>query len=377
MAGVLFFNYGHPVDQGEQDLFDGTMEDFMTAITFEKTVSTFTIQNPFNNFAAEVHQVEVRKDPLLGDTSVYNPFLKDKAKAFFGENDMGLVEKLSEETAKNCIFCGENVLQKTARYPADVLSEGRVRSGSAVLFANLFSIGAYHPVIALGSRHFLRLSEFTAELLNDGFRAAGEFLRSLYRRDSSAVYSAICANYLVPAGASLVHPHQQMLVTPMAYSYHARMTDAADAWFRRSGRCYFDDLISEEKTRGERYAGRRGNWHWIAAFSPMGSNEITAIHEGEQDVCSLTETDVADLCRGITKALLLYEHLGLLPFNYALYSVRQGAGTAGGRCIFKIISRQNLYSNYRNDDYFLQKMLQTELIFNTPEELAERLRAIL
>ncbi len=54
------------------------------------------------------------------------------------------------------------------------------------------------------------------------------------------------------------------------------------------------------------------------------------------------------------------------------------SGTArpgeGHRCVFKIVSRQNLYPNYRNDDYFLQKMLQTELIFNSPEDLAGQLK---
>jgi len=348
----------------------------MPSIAFEKTVSTFTILNPFNNFAPETHRVEVRKDPLLGDTSVYNPFLKDKARAFFGENDPALVANLVADTAKNCIFCGENVLEKTARYPEEVLAGGRVRAGQAVLFANVFSIGAYHPVISLGARHFLRLSEFSADLLHDGFRAAGEFLRFLYQRDPAAIFSAICANYLLPAGASLVHPHLQMLVTPMAYSFHGRMTIAADQWHRATGKSYFEDLVAEERTRGERYAGRLGNWHWIAAFSPMGSNEITAIHEQEQDVAALSDADLADLCQGITRALLLYERLGLLSFNYALYSLRRGAGSAGSRCVFKIISRQNLYPNYRNDDYFLQKMLQTELIFNQPEELAGWLRAI-
>ncbi|MBF0506921.1 MAG: hypothetical protein HQL09_08795 [Nitrospirae bacterium] len=40
----------------------------------------------------------------------------------------------------------------------------------------------------------------------------------------------------------------------------------------------------------------------------------------------------------------------------------------------KIISRQNLYPDYRNDDYFLQKLLHSELIINLPEELAFKLR---
>jgi UDPglucose--hexose-1-phosphate uridylyltransferase len=348
----------------------------MTSLAFKKTSSSFIVLNPFNDFAPETHRVEVRQDPLLGDTSVYNPFLKDKAKAFFGENDPELVKNLSEETAKNCIFCGENVLSKTARYPADLLSAGRMRAGEAVLFANVFSLGVYHPVIALGHMHFLRPGEFTPGLLGDGFRAARDFLRLVYQRDGAARFSALCANYLLPAGASLVHPHLQMLISPMAYSYQARMVDAAAAYFRKSGQCYFDDLVSQEKQTGERYVMQRGAWHWLAAFSPMGSNEITAIHEREHDLGALPDADVADLCQGITKVFLLYERLGHISFNYALYSVRQREGAEGVRCIFKIISRQNLYPNYRNDDFFLQKMLQTELIFNLPEDLAGQLRTI-
>ncbi len=348
----------------------------MGEIAFEKTASTFTILNPFNNFALEEQSVEVRKDPLLGDTSVHNPYLKDKARAFFGPNDPELIQTLVRESANNCIFCGENVVSKTARYPSDILSEGRIRIGEAVLFANLFSVGAYHPVIALSSAHFLKLSEFSPQLIEDGFKAAQEFIRIVYRKDASATRSAVCANYLLPAGASLVHPHLQMLVTPSAYSYHRRMLDAARRYSDKNGTSFYDDLVAKEKRTNERYVVRQNNWHWLAAFSPMGSNEITAIHEKEADFGELADGDLIDLSRGISRVLFLYERLGCLSFNFALYSVRQGEQEGGQRCVFKIISRQNLYPNYRNDDYFLQKMLQTELIFNLPEELADQLRKI-
>jgi galactose-1-phosphate uridylyltransferase len=346
----------------------------MGNITFEKILSTFTILNPFNGFAPEEHRVEVRKDPLLGDTSVHNPYLKNKARAFFGENDAELIKKLAEESSKGCIFCGENVLNKTAQYPSDLLSQGRLQVGEAILFANLFSVGAYHPVVALGSKHFLKLSEFAPGLLADGMEAAQEFLRSVYRTDASAIFTALCANYLLPAGASLVHPHLQMLVTPLAYSYHARLLDACRLYHEKYRTFYFDDLVAEEKRVGARYIAEQDGWRWLAAFSPMGSNEITAIHEKEADFGALSKEDLQDLAFGISKVLLLYERLGHLSFNSALYSVRQGARAEGFRCVFKIISRQNLYPNYRSDDYFLQKMLQTELIFTPPEELAEHLK---
>ncbi len=65
----------------------------MNRIFFESTTSKFTILNPFNDFMPEGHCIEVRKDPLLGDTSVYNPFLKDKARVFFAENDASMASR--------------------------------------------------------------------------------------------------------------------------------------------------------------------------------------------------------------------------------------------------------------------------------------------
>jgi len=101
----------------------------------------------------------------------------------------------------------------------------------------------------------------------------------------------------------------------------------------------------------------------------MGNNEIMAIHEGESDFGLLPEKDLRDLAVGISRILAFYESLSYLSFNYSLFSVRRAFGE-GCRCLLKIISRQNLYPNYRNDDYFLQKLLHSELIINLPEDLA-------
>jgi UDPglucose--hexose-1-phosphate uridylyltransferase len=345
----------------------------MSAIQFERYKSTLRILNPFNDFAEEEHRVEVRKDPLLGDTSVYNPYLKDKAKAFFGENDAGLIERLVAETAKTCIFCGDSVRKKTARYPDDLVSGGRIEVGEAVLFANLFSIAAYHPVIVLSKEHFLMLSDFKPRMLSDGFRAAKLFLRDIYQRDVTASFATVNANYLMPAGASIVHPHMQMLVGEVPYSYHARLLKASGSYLVEHGTEYHADLIIDEKKAGERYIAQQGGWHWIAAFSPTGSNEITGIHESESDLEKLTERDLRDLCDGISKVLALFESFGYLSFNYSLYSAK-GGDTVGFHCMIKIVNRQNLYPNYRNDDYFLQKLLQSDLILNLPEDLAVEAR---
>jgi UDPglucose--hexose-1-phosphate uridylyltransferase len=347
----------------------------MAKIPFDSVDSRFTLLNPQNNFSEETHNVEVRKDPLLGDTSAYNPFLRDKAKAFFGDNDPELVRRLVDESAKTCIFCADRIEKTTPKYPPAIVPEGRLRRGEALLFPNLFAIGKYHAVAALGASHFLKLTEFTPEIVGDGMTAARDFVGAVYRNDESVRFATVNANYLFPGGASLVHPHLQVLLTPMAYSYHGRMTEACTSYHKRNLTAFHADLIEEEKSRGKRYVARCGNWHWMTAFSPLGSNEVTAVHETVSDVTHLTDADVRLLAAGISKVLAFYEHLGHLSYNYTLYSVRQPETGEGQRCVLKIVNRQNLYPNYRNDDYFLQKMLQTELIINLPEELAVKLRA--
>ena len=345
----------------------------MPNIQYEKYESTFAILNPFNGFAEEEHRVEVRKDPLLRDTSVYNPFLKDKAKAFFGQNDQELLGRISADPEGNCIFCGENARTRTARYPDGRIPGGRMEQGEAVLFANLFSLAMHHPVIVLSHAHFLMPSQITPAILGDGFLLARTYLKDACERDPALAFATVNANYLFPAGASLVHPHMQMLATRVPYTYHARLLDGVSHYLMQNGTHYFADLIAEELSRGERYISRQGAWHWIAPFSPMGSSEIMAVHDNESDLARITVKDLRDLSDGIAKVLALYEGRGHLSFNYSLYSAK-GGETVGFRCLFKIVNRQNIYTNYRNDDYFLQKLLQTELVLTLPEELAAEAR---
>jgi galactose-1-phosphate uridylyltransferase len=185
---------------------------------------------------------------------------------------------------------------------------------------------------------------------------------------------AVNANYLFPAGATLVHPHLQLLVTPEPFTHHENLMRAGDGYYRNHGTPYFLDLVSEEKALDLRYVAQRGRWHWMAAFSPMGMNEFIAIHEDTADFGNLTDADLEDLSYGISRVLHLYGTLGYLSFNYSLMSVRALSYRQSWRCLMRIINRQNLYLNYRNDDYFLQKLLQSDFIINPPEDLAKQLR---
>ena len=83
------------------------------------------------------------------------------------------------------------------------------------------------------------------------------------------------------------------------------------------------------------------------------------------------------LAQGLSCVLRGYDSMGVSTFNFAVYSGPLGEQDDSLRCYIRIISRQNVYENYRTDDYFLQKLLRNELILTPPEILATTMRGIL
>jgi hypothetical protein len=88
----------------------------------------------------------------------------------------------------------------------------------------------------------------------------------------------------------------------------------------------------------------------------------------------LTDADLTALAEGLSAALRVYESLGYLSFNFTLYSRREPESPDGFNCLIRCMTRQNPYPNYRTDDFFLQKGLQTEVILTLPEKLAAQAR---
>jgi len=342
----------------------------MTEIRFEMHEGELELLNPMLDFQPDRQRVQVRRDPLLGHTAVYNPALRDKARTLFGETDRGWLEQLVAASAERCIFCPGRQ-DKLPKYPPGLVPEGRIQVGEALLFPNLFSLARYHAVVAVSEAHFLQLREFTTTRVGNALLSMQRFMTAIARTEESARFATLNANYLFPAGASIIHPHFQLLAGPQAYGHHAMLLAAWRAHLDRTGSFYADDLVRAERQRGERYIGGRGGWHWLAAYAPLGNLEIQAFHESVADFTRLDEAAINALAEGIAATLGLYEELGYLSFNFSLYAQRQ-EDASGARLFLRLITRQNPAPGYRCDDYFLQKLLQSDVILMPPEELARQ-----
>jgi galactose-1-phosphate uridylyltransferase len=343
-------------------------------IRFETHFQESSFTNPMKNHALDTHTLEIRRDPLTGSQSTFNEGLKDKAVFFFGVTDPRLVEQLAEAGRATCFLCEDRWKLATPRYPEELLAEGRVEVGEAVLFPNLFPVSQVHAVIRVGNAHYLPLDAFEPARILEGFQACRTFTEALARVLPDAEHLTINGNYLHPAGASIAHPHFQLVGGDLPCTWMERILSLGRDWHRQGGQCYWQTLAETERSSGERYVGETGPVCWITSFSPQGTNEVLGLLPEKRNFLEMDGDDLRGLADGLSRVLKGYGSLGVSTFNFSVFSGPLTEPDDSFRCFLRIVSRQNVYENYRTDDYFLQKLLRNELILTLPEELASMLR---
>jgi UDPglucose--hexose-1-phosphate uridylyltransferase len=278
--------------------------------------------------------------------------------------------KMAQES-KGCIFCPENVLQKTPQFLNEISSEGRISVGGAIGFPNLYPAGTYGSVVVLSSDHFLTLNQFTSEIYEEALSVSVEIIRRTTGFDPDARYWQISQNYLLPGGSSILHPHFQVIGDPIPTNEMGWLLDNSISYYKENRTLYWNDLIRIEKGLGKRYIASIGKVHWFVSFAPIGFNEICGSVEGYASITTLGQEEIASLARGIVSTLKYYYEKNLNSFNFSIYSM---VGETSYPLLIRIISRTPFQSNYLNDCTSFE-VLQSELTANIiPEELCREIQ---
>lgn len=344
------------------------------SITLRTLHETLRFHSPLEGMALVEQQVERRQDPLLGHWAACSSGLKGKGQFFFHAPDHERMETIAAETREGCFFCPDKVEAATPRYPEDLLPGGALKRGECFLFPNLFPIAPVHAVVAMGHEHYRRLDAFPVSLLADGLGVAVEFVRRYHQADPEARFFTISGNYLFPAGASLVHPHIQILGGRNPLTAVERLLVASSRWEWEHGGGYFEQLLEHEETEGERWIGRTGSACWLAPFAPTGANEVMAVLPGKRALAELEDEDVRGLSMGLSRVLAHYGRLGFSTFNFSIFAGPCDDANGPFPVHLRVICRQNVSENYRSDGYFLQRLLGEELMITLPEDLAAGMR---
>ncbi|NOZ85583.1 MAG: hypothetical protein GXP49_04850 [Deltaproteobacteria bacterium] len=347
-------------------------------MNLESTIELARFHSPLKNGAIDEQSMEIRTDPLLGHKAVFNPGLEDKVEILFPRTDEKYLVERSEATKKSCFLCNGRWRTAAPRYEDSLVPGGRIQKGRAVLFPNLFPLSSIHAVVMLGDEHFRRLNQFEPSLLGDGFKVALELVKRCEKVMPGIKYFTINANYMPPAGASVMHPHLQLLGSTLPGTHHQKLLSRSRAWFEREKACYFRELVEQEE-QGPRMIARQGSGCWLAAYAPLGGHEIQCIWPEKASFLDFEDRDVDDLACGLSAMLSTYHDLGLSTFNFSMFGARtnsEGRDKGGNsesdyfKCMLRLVNRQNMVPDHRTDDYFFQKLLENEIILRKPGELA-------
>ncbi|MBX5465286.1 MAG: hypothetical protein IRZ26_07020 [Clostridia bacterium] len=261
----------------------------------------------------------------------------------------------------------------TPKFPPDLLPEGRLVRGEAILFPNLSPYDEQSAVAVLTREHHVPLGGFRAERLADGFLACAEYFRRA-GGGRGEVYGLVSWNYMPPSGSTQIHPHLQAFLTETPGNALEQELEASRRWAAAAGRPYWAELVEAEERLGERFVARGRASVWLTAFVSQGPlSDLLVVFPGRSTLAELPEEAVAELAEGLVQALRYLAGRGVSSFNLAFFPA------AGERDDFWLHLRLSprLYLAPRlgaSDISSLQHLYQEPYMIWTPEELAAGLR---
>jgi len=205
------------------------------------------------------------------------------------------------------------------KFPA-LHADGEVHAAGEGVYDRIDGVGA-HEVIIESPDHFAGLGTLSVAHVGEVLAAYRERLLAL-RKDPRLEYVLIFKNHGVAAGASLGHPHSQLIATPILPELVTEELQGAVRYFRMKERCVWCDIVRQERRDGARlvlddegfvavspYASRFPYEMWILPIAHRPSFE------------SLLPDEVDALARLLRE---LVARLGRLfadpPYNFALHT---------------------------------------------------------
>ncbi len=337
-------------------------------IHFQIVESESTFLDPRRGFQPATERFQVRFDPLTGRTGHFSHFGAIKPQKLD-------LEKYAEPQVKGfCPFCGEYKTSAVPKFVPDVLPDGRLARGEALLVPNLYPYDIYSAVAIMTDDHVVSLDGLNDRRLFDSFSVGIEFLQRVKAINPSLPYHLMAWNYLPPSGGGLVHPHQQYFATAHPGNQFNDEYRAAELFYGSYRTDYWSELISEEQKNNQRYIGRVGSSHWLASFVSLGIlGEIMVVFPEVFQVDGFTESNLSDLVTGLRKVFCYYLDSGISSFNASLFFGPAGQSFFPAR--FRMVPRTFINTrDYAPDLNFFQAVLQEPVSVVMPEDLCREVQ---
>jgi UDPglucose--hexose-1-phosphate uridylyltransferase len=150
------------------------------------------------------------------------------------------------------------------KFPALRVEGDLAREGDGV-YDKMNGVGA-HEVVIEAPQHSGTLATLPLKSVENILWAYRARIIDL-RRDQRLRYVLVFKNHGVAAGASLEHPHSQIIALPIIPKRVAEEIEGAKAYFRYKDRCVFCDIVRQELQQGKRVILENDLFVSIAPFA--------------------------------------------------------------------------------------------------------------
>lgn len=177
----------------------------------------------------------------------------------------------------------------------------------------------HHEVVIETPHHHQDLPQMSPEAVQAVIETYLRRYHELRRRDPS-LYPLIFRNHGSRSGASLRHPHSQIVATPLVPQQTQWCNDAARQYFERTGRCVYCDMSEEEQRVQRRVVLENASFVVFVPFAAEVPYELWIVpRQHRADVGDTADAEAADLADALRTTLArLHDRLGDPDYNYVI-----------------------------------------------------------
>ncbi|MFA6188391.1 MAG: galactose-1-phosphate uridylyltransferase [Sulfuricurvum sp.] len=179
-----------------------------------------------------------------------------------------------------------------------------------------------HEVIIETPDHNRTMEQYTTVEFENYIKTIMNRMADL-EKDTRLEYIQVFKNCGKYAGASLPHPHSQIIATPFIPKNIKEKLEIQKSYFEKHGRSLIGDMVDEEIRLDERIIYENGTF---IAFCPYASSfPFEVLITSKLPICKITELtthQISDLA--VTMEFLfkrLYRELGDFPFNILYFNM--------------------------------------------------------
>lgn len=205
------------------------------------------------------------------------------------------------------------------KYPALKIEGDLAREGIGV-FDMMNGVGA-HEVIIDTPDHMRDMADLSCQETED---VVWTYLaRSIdLRRDHRFKYILIFKNYGKSAGASLEHPHSQLIALPIVPKRVSEELEGASRYYDYKERCVFCDILRQEKEETDRIVYENERFIAFCPYVSRFSYETWVLPKRHQsDLTSMDRDDIPYMAKALHVALARIKNLLRDPsYNFIIHT---------------------------------------------------------